>query len=109
MIYFPVGFVGLMALIFGTAYLTFDESEIDIMSPDNLARPTPDNDRINGAGIIFDNGTRSDFVIIHLANGTNYLTDCPIDLYPQWQNSTHFQCGDYGNYKTYHEFVRLSN
>ena len=107
-IYLPLGFVGIIALVFGAAYLAYDDSnddsnDIDVMSPDNLCRPTSSNERICGMGI-----TNSSNVHVILGNGEYLITDCLRDEYPRGNNGTHYFCSD-EVYKTVEYLKELSN
>lgn len=91
----------ILLIVFAWAILPeFDKDEIDIMDPANMCRPVKDNYQICGVD------SSKEFVIISLANGMKFKTDCNSDNYPYGINGTHFKCNETS--KTYDKFERVN-
>ena len=70
------------------------EKEIDVMDIANICRPSPDNYSICGESVVNEDGSKSDYAYLLLANGQRITSGCLSDEYPRGQNSTHYSCSD---------------
>lgn len=75
------------------------QTQPDIMSPENICRPVPENHNICGESVVDKNGIHSKYTYLILANGEYVLTDCLSNEYPRTIDTTEYACAD-GIFKT---------